>query len=1014
MILVAAGWLLRLSGLNHDLAEGYNYHPDAAKHLRAAEWFVQGQYFIRLGIHDWDGYPLLNSHLIELVIRAYVVVVQVAADLLGIHTTIAPPRYETNAYFWIARVLNATISASAIVVADRVGRRAFGTAAGLVAATLLAVSPLDIVACHYEAAESTTACAAAIAVLFALRVLESGRLRDYAATAFFVAASFAAKYHGAMAVAPLAVAHVLHWRARDGVLSRRALARIAWTFGAAVPSALVVMPALGSHPVEAIADILSYSRYLWESTVQRIPELADKGFFAREWYSISTQGPILAAGLSPFGIAAIAIGLPALTRRREAAAVLAAMPLLYLGIGIGFRPVVQPVYHTLITIPIFVLVAAVVTAPRAPVWRVAHVAIALACLASLGRVTLRELYFFRHEDAQRLGTEWAAENVPEGFARVLGDYTIFDLPRSKPLPLPFEGTLFASGTIRPAPVPSEAVRVASIAIEPETPLPVFRNPTYDLFLLAPGLDEARFRIPPLSPRASRFASDFSTVGVPSLLRSDAILEVRAGEIASRTFVSAAPLAEARLVVRNGPRGTAVELSFGGERRELLLAPGDARLVTIPHPRSSFPGSRGHELIPLEARSSRGPVSIRVTTDAGAAGWELFRALREADAATAPPLLAAAARTSGDPLLAGAAVASLLSAGKAPDSGLAKLAAPLSGPLDRSAYGGAIDYLERLSYFEAVAARTPATGFETIDDDEPVRPRREATRVPFAAPEVRFDLPFFAPGRYEAALAVDVPPGHEGGLDASVVELDGPTRRHTVSRVPVPLLGMGPTPLRFRFEIPDTRAARVLAIGTVPGSRVSLGSLSIRPDFAAEWSGLGNLIRALGGDRDAGNAVGPADHGAVVRSMAHAAPRADAARRVPLAAEFQGGLELDSYRLREQTVMAGTTIHFAPYFTGALGSDLDDATLWIHFQDESGRIAFVGDTPLLDAIGFDPDSHEPVAPGLAIDVPSTVPPGRYAIRLGVTREGKSLAVRSARAAIVGRGVMLADTLVVTGG
>ncbi|MGH7897133.1 MAG: ArnT family glycosyltransferase, partial [Candidatus Binatia bacterium] len=352
-VIVLGGLALRFAGLSHDLDAGYVYHPDTPKQIDATRRFLAGSYTFRLGHPDYDGYPYLNSHLVEYAWRAIHASANGFLGLIG-----APPRRPPGriALFWTTRILSAVVSTLAIAVVFALGRRAYGTAAGLVAALYLAVSPADVAAAHYEISDTTAAFFALVSIFFALRIYDRGRPLDSALAGLFAAAAFAAKYHAGVAIVPAVLAHLLA-PARDE-RRRQLFGGLAMLGVALAGGLLLAIPTLATDASGTIRDILGFLRHT--STVNVPPEI-EGAFPDRFLFSLWRNGPVLAdiVGLEVLVAAIAGLAMPFGDWRRRL--VLASLPVLYLFVLVPFRPKAPPIYHILTTPLVFLFAAALLT-----------------------------------------------------------------------------------------------------------------------------------------------------------------------------------------------------------------------------------------------------------------------------------------------------------------------------------------------------------------------------------------------------------------------------------------------------------------------------------------------------------------------------------------------------------------------------------------------------------------------------------------------------------------------------
>jgi 4-amino-4-deoxy-L-arabinose transferase-like glycosyltransferase len=270
--LLAGAALLRLDGIRYGLPLPV-LNPDEASIVPRAWRMVHGG-----GPNpDWFDYPTLVMYLV--------------APFQAWHDE---PSYLTG------RLLVAALGVAGVAASWWLGRRAYGPAAGWVAAGATAVATVHVA--YSRMAVTDVPLTLGVAAALALAV--SGRL-EWAGLAAGLAAS--AKYPGVLLLAPLAVAGWGQWR------------RLAKAFGLALVAFAVTSPFVLLHPLQAADDA---------RTVRRLAHAGWLGFehdhptplaFAdRLWDAL---GPVLV-------IAAIGLGV-ALVRRRRRDLVLAAFVLVY-------------------------------------------------------------------------------------------------------------------------------------------------------------------------------------------------------------------------------------------------------------------------------------------------------------------------------------------------------------------------------------------------------------------------------------------------------------------------------------------------------------------------------------------------------------------------------------------------------------------------------------------------------------------------------------------------------------
>lgn len=1058
--IVCGGLLLRLLGLSHDLWEGYSYHPDSPKQMRAVQMFLRGTYFIHIGNSDWDGYPYFFPHLLEYACRLYLTVAQGTFRLLGIQHALDYPQYLT--LYWLARLANVLFSAATILVAARIGARAFGPAAGLSAALFVAVSPIDVVACHYEGADTSAAFFSAVAVLFAIRVYDRGRPFDYVLGTFFATCALAAKYHAGMSLVPILVAHTLRARSLAELLSRGSLGRVALIGVTGAISLPLTIPPLFTHFFAQIQDILAFFRHLDESTRMRLPEVAALGTIQRLRYSLGYHLPIVAK-LTSLPLAMLLLAAPLLLRSAgRRLAVLFSMPALYIIVGIGFRPAAHPVYHTLVTPVAFAIAAAslVALAPRSwrerPIRAVAVACVLAASVALLTRSSLRESYFFYHSDTRRLAAEWTRENVPRAFSHQSPAYGFRRGEDADPADPKVPGTLVVSSSIRRTAAGKEAFLLRRFRLEDPFSLPVFRNPVLELFLETPLLRKG-FAVPPLSPLPSAGVNDLVFLGGPEFYRSARRLWVDRGSPVTRTLVSERPLGDVLVLLQNGAEPSTLSLSIAGRERSILLGSRQATSITVDRPRTSFPSDEGRFLYPLRASTSAGSVQVTVAITEPEKGSGLYE---QGAFAAAQPWLAKAAVESRDPALAAMAeVSERLAGSLTPDPAVEALAGPLVGGLatDRlnEIYGGAPKYLAALEYLTFQAEKvTLRRGFNPVED--PLASGGAAARAGEKGIErwLSVLLPVPSPGAYVLTLRARARSRDDGPARIRVT-LSHSSESYEIAAEPLALDADGFEERRFAIPVPSfaTRWKLTLALDRDSPPLV-IDRLTLAPDLSANLGALGKLVRlARGEDARTGVADVSAHRPLLLlaeqalergernraRRYANAAvsslpreraaelgregidgllARMSAAKPKAVLREcdvvFDGGVRLTGFRIEDPSVAPGGTLRFGLSWAASdTTRNLEGASVFTHFLDDRGKVAFQSERRLIDFLAAPPLPDQP-SPGLqSVVVPAHLAPGTYEVRVGVYLPTGRLAPSSSDLPTVKSAAVLPERIVVGG-
>ena len=113
--------------------------------------------------------------------------------------------------FVLARALSTVMSVATVVVVWRIGLRLYGPVAGLGAALFLALMPLHVRFAHLAATDSPAVLWVSLSLLYAVCIVQEGRLRDCLCAGLFVGLAGATKYPGALVAIPVGMSALLRW-----------------------------------------------------------------------------------------------------------------------------------------------------------------------------------------------------------------------------------------------------------------------------------------------------------------------------------------------------------------------------------------------------------------------------------------------------------------------------------------------------------------------------------------------------------------------------------------------------------------------------------------------------------------------------------------------------------------------------------------------------------------------------------------------------------------------------------
>jgi hypothetical protein len=322
-------------------------------------------------------------------------------------------------YMVMGRAISAALGTATVLVIYFVGKRVSSPIGGLLAAALLATTVVHIAESHTFRVDLAMLFFASLAWLFALRIAEQGRWRDYLFAGAFSGAAIGSKYSAAFILGVVAVAHLaapgrprtstdvrgwLAWTARG--LSPLVLSAL--TFAIINPMAFLYYHKFRQDILEQIVIPLSgASKPIWSAQFSDVqPQMY--WFTTNLWWGL---GP----ALELWGLLGIAW---LLSRRTRPAVVAAAFPLVYfLTAGGTTAPMAR---YALPLAPAFAVAAGAFSAflLDRPRWRTVAVVATAVVVATTALYALAYMNIYRSRDARLAASDYLLANVPAG-SRIL-------------------------------------------------------------------------------------------------------------------------------------------------------------------------------------------------------------------------------------------------------------------------------------------------------------------------------------------------------------------------------------------------------------------------------------------------------------------------------------------------------------------------------------------------------------------------------------------------------------------
>lgn len=643
--LLVAAFFVRSRGLSHDLDQGNVYHPDSPKQIYAIQLFLQGEYRLKTGNINYDGYPFFNSRLVELMVRAAMKTGNLVYRHLGVYRPFPAPERKT--LFWVTRLLNVCLSTATVWLAFWIARRIFGHRSAILATILTAISPLAVITCHEAMNDTCAIFFAVLAVFFAVRIYDRCHWSDPLFAGLALAFSFSAKYHGGMALFPCLAAHAMRYGSEKKLFSLASLSRLALLATAGTAGLIFANPAFLQEPVVTIGHILTFFRYT--SNFGMRPEMKALSLPARWWLGLAHNLPDFYKLLSPPLFMLLIPGTIYELRRRPKTLILLSVPLLYIFVALPFKPLTHPQYHG-IAMPLLFIVAAgiLVDLWQAPRFKRPARGLALAVMLMavfwLAALTRETNFYYQCRDTRLIADYWLKDNVPASFQKAAGHYTLTYIPEQVENP---RGRVMLSSSFRPHRAPEHPAFTNRFDVKDER-FELFRNPVITTYVH----DSDWLKGSPRPPVYLSIASPHNRYPIltdsKNLLRTPRILNLEPGAGRRRYLFSETALDEILLVYRNGETPSRLTFDLGADKKEIRADKFSVGCLRFTPRRTVLPAREDRYFYELRAKSENSFAEIRLAFTAEAKGVDLYQAgnleealpyLRSAFESTASPTLA---------------------------------------------------------------------------------------------------------------------------------------------------------------------------------------------------------------------------------------------------------------------------------------------------------------------------------------------------------------------------------------
>jgi hypothetical protein len=538
-----AGAILRLIGIAYGLPAVYN--PDEVAIMNRA---------IGLGQNGFNPHNFLYPSLYFYALFAWEGAWFVIGRATGVFASLAAFERgfftDPTSIYVAGRVMSAICGVLTIWMTWRMGRRMGGLAAGIVAAALLAVSPLAVRDAHYVKHDVPVTCLIVLAhVLMAAELREPVTQRRWLWPAVVTGLAMSTHYYAIFLWVPLATlmlfpADPQPWRARFAVLLVAS--------GVAATGFLVASPFIAVNPLTVIRDVVANRQIVVDRATAASGAFASLGYYL-SWLVRDGVGWMTAS------LAIVGAWL-AVKRGRQVAVLTLAFPIAFL----LFIANTVPASRYLNPLVPFVCVLAAIAA--ADLLERSNSGRAVAALIVIGGVaqgltdSVATDLFFRQADTRTLALGWIEQHVPP-------DASVLVQPYSVPLRQ-------SPAALREAlTVHLGSVDLASVKYQRQLALDPMPTPAYrPIFLGSGGLDVDKLYVSPAS-----LGGDDGLTPLRRLSVTHVVLKRYNIEDPSMAALGAALRREGRLVATFSPYRSDLDPTEM-TRTPPFLHNGDARIV----------------------------------------------------------------------------------------------------------------------------------------------------------------------------------------------------------------------------------------------------------------------------------------------------------------------------------------------------------------------------------------------------------------------------------------------------
>ena len=391
---------------------------------------------------------------------------------------------DPSSLYLAGRILSVICGAATVVATWQLGRRLFGSIAGVAAALLLAVAPLAVRDAHYVKHDvPVTLLIVLTHLVIAADLMEPAARRRPILAGVLAGLAVSTHYYAVFLALPLAVASI--WPVFRGEPVTARIRRLTVCTAAGVFAFAATSPFLLLEPMTAWRDIVANRQIVVDRATTATGVFGSLGFYL-DWLRQDATGTIV-AGLAVAGC------LVAVFRGWRVTILVLLFPAAFMAFIANTFPASRYLNPILPFLTVLAGATVAWVAQHRPGGAIVAGVLLAAALTESGRASLRTDLFIRRTDTRTLGLDWINQHAPDGASVLVQPYSVPLRPSRAGLVEALTANLGAPDN-------------ASVKFRRQLDLNPYPAPSYrTLYLGDGGLDADKIYVSPSAIRAEGLA-----------------------------------------------------------------------------------------------------------------------------------------------------------------------------------------------------------------------------------------------------------------------------------------------------------------------------------------------------------------------------------------------------------------------------------------------------------------------------------------------------------------------------